>query len=353
MVVVEDHQQREPSMSEITTIGLDLAKNIFQVHGVDETGTAVVVKRLRRSQVSGFFASLPPCLIGMEACATAHHWARELTGLGHTVCLMPPQYVKAYVKRNKNDAADAAAICEAVKRPSMRFVPVKTIDQQSALLMHRARDLLIRQRTMLVNALRGHMAEFGLVEAQGLHKVAGLIAIVLDERDERIPDMARQALKMITGQISELQTRISALETQVLAWHRNNPVSQRLATIPGIGPIIATAIAATVADAGVFRSGREFAAWLGLVPRQSSTGGKARLGGISKRGDSYLRRLLVNSAHTVLLCSKAAKADPWIVSLRGRKPRLVVAVALANKTARTAWAVMSRQETYRRIAIAA
>jgi transposase len=340
-------------MSNITTIGLDLAKNVFQVHGVDETGTAVVVKRLRRSQVSGFFASLPPCLIGMEACATAHYWARELTELGHTVRLMPPQYVKAYVKRNKNDAADAAAICEAVRRPSMRFVPVKTVDQQSALLMHRARDLLIRQRTMLVNALRGHMAEFGLVEAQGLHKVVGLIAIVLDERDERIPILARQALKMITDQISELQTRISELERQVLAWHKDNPVSQRLATIPGIGPIIATAIAATVADAGVFRSGREFAAWLGLVPRQSSTGGKARLGGISKRGDSYLRRLLVNSAHTVLLCSKAAKADPWVVSLRGRKPRLVVAVALANKTARTAWAVMSRQETYRRVAVAA
>jgi transposase len=353
MVVVEDHQQREPSMSEITTIGLDLAKNIFQVHGVDETGTVVVVKRLRRNQVIGFFAGLPACLIGMEACATAHHWARELAAVGHAVRLMPPQYVKAYVKRNKNDAADAAAICEAVKRPSMRFVPVKTIEQQSALLMHRARDLLIRQRTMLVNALRGHMAEFGLVEAQGLHKVAGLIAIVTDERDGRLPDMARQALMMITDQISDLQTRISALETQVLAWHRDNPVSQRLATIPGIGPIIATAIAATVVDAGVFRSGREFAAWLGLVPRQSSTGGKARLGGISKRGDSYLRRLLVNSAHTVLLCSKAAKADPWIISLRGRKPRLVVAVALANKTARVAWAIMSRQDTYRRIAAAA
>jgi len=353
MVVVEDHQQREPSMSEITTIGLDLAKNVFQVHGVDETGTVVVVKQLRRGQVIGFFASLPQCLIGMEACATAHHWARELAALGHAVRLMPPQYVKAYVKRNKNDAADAAAICEAVKRPSMRFVPVKTIEQQSALLMHRARDLLIRQRTMLVNALRGHMAEFGLVEAQGLHKVAALITIVMDESDRRIPDMARQALKMITDQISDLQTRISALETQVLAWHKNNPVSQRLATIPGVGPIIATAIAATVADAGVFRSGREFAAWLGLVPRQNSTGGKARLGGISKRGNSYLRRLLVNSAHTVLLCSKAAKADPWIISLRGRKPRLVVAVALANKTARVAWAIMSRQDTYRRIAAAA
>ena len=340
-------------MEEITTIGLDLAKNVFQVHGVDETGVVAVVKRLRRSQVIGFFASLPPCLIGMEACATAHHWARELTKLGHAVRLMPPQYVKPYVKRNKNDAADAAAICEAVKRPSMRFVPVKTIEQQSALLMHRTRDLLIRQRTMLVNALRGHMAEFGLVEAQGLHKVAGLIAIVMDDSDKRIPVMARQALKMITGQINELQARISTLETQVLTWHKNNPVSQRLATIPGIGPIIATAIAATVADASVFRSGREFAAWLGLVPRQSSTGGKSRLGGISKRGDSYLRRLLVNSAHTVLLCSKMAKVDPWIVSLRGRKPRLVVAVALANKMARVTWAIMSRHDTYRRTAVAA
>jgi transposase len=353
MVVVKDHQQREPSMSEITTVGLDLAKNIFQVHGVDQTGTAIVIRRLRRSQVIAFFAGLPPCLVGMEACATAHHWARELTKLGHEVRLMPPQYVKAYVKRNKNDAADAATICEAVKRPSMRSVPAKTTEQQSALLMHRARDLLVRQRTMLVNALRGHLAEFGLVEAQGLHKVAGLIAIVMDDMDERIPQMARQALKVIAGQIDELQTRIAVLETQVLAWHKNNPVSWRLATIPGIGPIIATAIAATVADPSVFRSGREFAAWLGLVPRQSSTGGKARLGGISKRGDSYLRRLLVNGAISALLWSKMAKTDPWLVSLLGRKPRLVVAVALANKTARIAWAVMSRQDTYRHAAVAA
>jgi transposase len=353
MVIVKDHQQREPSMNKITTIGLDLAKNIFQVHGVDETGTAIIVKRLRRSQVIAFFAGLPPCLVGMEACATAHHWARELSELGYEVRLMPPQYVKAYVKRNKNDAADAAAICEAVKRPSMRFVPAKTIEQQSALLTHRARDLLVRQRKMLVNALRGHMAEFGLIEAQGLHKVAGLIAIAMDDMDERIPEMARQALKVIAGQINELQTRIAALETQVLAWHKNNPVSQRLATIPGIGPIIATAIAATVPDPSVFRSGREFAAWLGLVPRQNCTGGKVRLGGISKRGDSYLRRLLVNGAISVLLWSKMAKTDPWLVSLRGRKPRLVAAVALANKTARIAWAVMSRQTTYRHAAGAA
>jgi transposase len=313
----------------------------------------VVRKRLRRGQVLVFFARIPSCLVGLEACATAHHWARELIALGHEARLMPPNYVKAYVKRNKHDVADAEAICEAVRRPSMRFVPLKTVEQQSALMMHRARDLLIRQRTMLVNALRGHLAEFGLIEAQGLHKVVRLITIVMDEMDRRVPDTARQVLKVIVHQIEDIQTGITELETQLLAWHKNSPVSQRLVTIPGIGPIIATAIAATVADPSTFRSGREFAAWLGLVPRQNSTGGKARLGGISKRGDSYLRRLLVNSAHTVLLCSKAAKTDPWLTSLLGRKPRLVAAVALANKTARIAWAIMSRQDTYRHVAAAA
>jgi len=341
MVVVKDHQQREPSMGDIITIGLDLAKNVFQVHGVDEAGSVVVRKRLRRGQVLAFFAGIPPCLIGLEACATAHHWARELIALGHEARLMPPNYVKAYVKRNKHDVADAEAICEAVKRPSMRFVPLKTAEQQSVLMMHRARDLLIRQRTMLVNALRGHLAEFGLIEAQGLHKVARLITIVMDEMDGRVPDIARQVLKVIVSQIEDIRRGIAELETQVLAWHKNNPVSQRLATIP------------TVADPNTFRSGREFAAWLGLVPRQNSTGGKARLGGISKRGDSYLRRLLVNSAHTVLLCSKAAKTDPWLISLPRRKPRLVASVALANKTARVAWAIMSRRETYRHVAAAA
>jgi transposase len=340
-------------MGNITAIGLDLAKNVFQVHAVDEAGSVVMRKQLRRGQVLAFFAGIPSCLVGLEACATAHHWARELTALGHVPRLMPPTYVKAYVRRNKNDVADAEAICEAVRRPSMRFVPIKTTEQQSALMIHRARDLLIRQRTMLVNALRGHLAEFGLIEAQGLHKVAKLIAIVLDEKDRRISDIARQVLKMIVSQIEDTQTRIAGLERQILAWHKNNPVSQRLATIPGIGPIIATAIAATVSDPGTFCSGREFAAWLGLVPRQSSTGGKARLGGISKRGDCYLRCLLVNSAHTVLLCSKQAKTDPWLRSLLSRKPRLVAAVALANKTARVAWAIMSRQDTYRNAALAA
>src|SRR5258708_3293835 len=309
MVVVEDHQEWEPSMNEIRTIGLDLAKNVFQVHGADATGTTVLRKRLRRGQVLAFFASVPRCLIGMEACATAHYWARELRALGHEVRLMPPQYVKAYVKRNKNDAADAEAICEAVKRPSMHFVPVKTVEQQSALLMHRGRELLVRQRTMLANALRGHLAEYGLIAAQGLHKVAGLIAIVRDEQDARVPNMARQVLRVMAEQLGDLETRIAAIEAQIMAWHKSNPVSRRLVTIPSIGPIIATAIVATVADPSVFRSGREFAAWLGLVPRQNSTGGKARLGGISKRGDSYLKRFLVNRAHAVLLRSKAAQVD--------------------------------------------
>ena len=337
-------------MSEITTIGLDLAKNIFQVHGVDEAGEVVMRKRLRRDQVLTFFAGLPPCLVGMEACATAHYWARELRALGHEVRLMPPQYVKPYVKRNKNDVADAEAICEAVRRPSMRFVPVKSSEQQSALLMHRGRELLVRQRTMLANALRGHLAEFGLIAAQGLHKVAGLVAIVREEKDGRVPAMARQVLGAIAEQIDELETRITAIEAQIMAWHKSNPMSQRLATVPSIGPIIATAIAATVPDPGEFRSGREFAAWLGLVPRQHSTGGKARLAGISKRGDSYIRRLLVNGAHAVMLRSKAAKVDPWLIALRGRRPRLVVAVAFANKTARIAWAIMRKEETYRHAA---
>lgn len=234
----------------------------------------------------------------------------------------------------------------------MRFVPAKTVEQQSALLMHRGRELLVRQRTMLANALRGHLGEFGLIAAQGLHNVAGLIAIVRDDKDECVPDMARQVLRILADQIDALSRRIAAIEAQIMTWHKSNPTSQRLATIPSIGPIIATAIVATVADPNEFQSGREFAAWLGLVPRQNSTGGKARLGGISKRGDSYLRRILINGAHAVLLRSKAAKADPWLISLRARKHRLVVAVAVANKTARIAWAIMSKQDTYRHAAVA-
>ena len=343
----------EPSMGEVTTIGLDLAKHVFQVHGVDAEGATVLRKQVRRAQVLAFFSRLPPCLVGLEACATAHYWGRELRALGHEVRLMPAQYVKAYIKRNKHDAADAEAICEAVQRPTMRFVPVKTADQQAAVLLHRGRERLVRQRTGLVNALRGHLAEFGVIAPQGLRNVGDLIAIVRADGDTRLPDVARQVLQVLANQIEQIEAAISALERQLLAWHKSNPVSQRLASIPGIGPIIATAIATTVADPNVFRSGREFAAWLGLVPRQNSTGGKIRLGGITKRGNRYLRRLLINGASANLLRSKATKADPWVIGLRRRRPPLVVAVALANKTARIAWAVMLRQKEYQPRAVAA
>jgi transposase len=337
MVVGETHHQEEPSMSEVTTIGLDLAKHVFQVHGVDVRGATVLRKQLRRGQVVGFFATLPRCLVGLEACATAHYWARELQALGHEVRLMPAQYVKAYLKRNKNDAADAEAICEAVGRPSMRFVAIKTAEQQAALLLHRGRERLVRQRTALVNALRAHLAEFGVIAPHGLRNVAGLVAIIRDESDARLPDLARQVLQVLASQLEQLVAAVAAVEKQLAAWHRSNPVSQRLASIPGIGPIIATALAATVVEPIGFKSGREFAAWLGLVPRQHSTGGKARLGGISKRGNRYLRRLLINGASANLLRSRASNADPWIIGLRRRRPPLVVAVALANKTARMAW----------------
>jgi transposase len=312
-------------MGEITTIGVDLAKHVFQVHGVDAEGATVLRKQLRRGQVLAFFSKLPPCIVGLEACATAHYWARELGALGHEVRLMPAQYVKAYIKRNKNDAADAEAICEAVSRPTMRFVPTKTAEQQAALLLHRGRERLVRQRTALVNALRAHLAEFGVIAPQGLRNVGKLIGIVRTEEDSRLPHAARQVLKVLAVQIEQLEMAIADLEKQLMAWHKSNSVT----------------------------SGREFAAWLGLGPRQNSTGGKNRLGGISKRGNQYLRRLLINGASANLLRSKATNADPWVIGLRRRRPSLVVAVALANKTARIAWAVMHRQENYQRMAAAA
>lgn len=330
---------------ELTTIGLDLAKHVFQVHGVDEVGRVVVKRRLRRAQVVSYFASLRPCLVGMEACATAHFWARELQALGHEVRLMPPQYVKAYVKRGKNDAADAAAICEAVTRPSMRFVPVKTEEQQSALLMHRARELLIRQRTQLINAVRGHLAEFGLVVARGPWNVPQLLASM--DEDQRVPGATRQVIQLLAAQLDDVGRRIAEVDARIVAWHKTNPISRRLATIPGIGPLTASAIAATVPDPDVFRGGREFAAWLGLVPRQKSTGGKPRLGRISRLGDKYIRQLLIVGAQTVLLRSKAARADAWIQGLLARRPRLVVAIALANKMARIVWALMAKGQSYR------
>ena len=333
---------------QITTIGLDLAKHVFQVHGIDAEGKVALRRRLRRAEVIAFFSSLPPCLVGMEACSTAHHWARELIALGHDVRLMPPTYVKPYVKRGKSDAADSEAICEAVTRPTMRFVPVKSAEQQSVLVLHRTRDLLIRQRTMLANSMRAHCAEFGIVVAQGMAKLAELLARIADEGDIRIPPLARGCMLVLARQLQDLQLKIGEVERALHGWHRSNETSRRLETIPGIGPITASALAVTITDPPLFRSGRHLAAWLGLVPRQNSSGGKERLGGISKQGDRYIRRLLISGAHAVLQYAKRGRAgSAWVTGLLQRRPFKLVAVALANKTARIAWAVLARGGTYR------
>jgi transposase len=336
-------------MEKITTIGVDLAKNVFQVHAIDAAGAVVVGKAVRRSAFLALMGRFAPSLIGLEACASSHHWARELTRLGHEVRLIPPAYVKAYVRRQKNDAADAAAICEAVSRPSMRFVPVKTIDQQAVLMLHRARALLVGQRTALICALRSHMAELGVVAPTGPRNIAPLLAILADPSDGRLPALARLALEPLSRQIGELQGEIERLDLRLLDWHRASEVSRRLATIPGIGPLSATAIAASITDPSMFRSGREFAAFLGLVPRQSSTGGKERLGRISKMGDRYLRTLLVVGATAVLRHAKTggSSSKTWAEALLAKKPFKLVAVALANKNARIAWAVMARGEVFR------
>lgn len=334
-------------MGEITTIGIDVAKYVFQLHGVDAEGEVVLRRRLRRGQVATFFAALRPCLVGMEACGTAHFWAREIAAFGHDVRLMPPGYVKPYVKRNKHDIADAEAICEAVCRPSMRFVAVKTPEQQAALVAHSVRDLLVRQRTTLVNALRGHLAEFGIVAPRGIQKVEELIAVIGDESDGRVPASARRALRALAAEFAALELRIAAIEADIVARTRADPVALRLATIPGIGPIIASRITATVPDPSIFRSGRDFAAWIGLVPQQNSTGGKVRLGGISKRGNAALRRLFVGGAMAAMFRTKAMQNDAWLCQLRARKPVKVAAVALANKIARIAWAVMHHSQDWR------
>ena len=333
----------------ITTVGLDLAKSVFQVHCIDSAGAVILRKKLRRSEVLGFFRSLGPCRVGMEACATAHFWAREIGALGHDVRMMPPSYVKAYLRRQKNDAADAEAICEAVTRPSMRFVPVKSAERQSVLVLHRSRELLVRQRTMLVNAIRGHCAEFGLIAPLGVRSVPELIERVRAADPIMLPEITRLTLTMLADQLDALAAQVHALERRLLAWHRQDRASQRLATIPGVGIITATALAATVCDPSLFRSGREFAAFLGLVPRQNSSGGKDRLGRISKMGDGYLRKLLVVGATSVVRRAKSdtLAAGPWVQSLLERKPTRVVTVAMANKTARIAWAVLARGDVYR------
>lgn len=337
---------------QISVVGLDIAKQVFQVHAADVDGRPVAQLKLRRAQVLDYFRALPPCLVGMEACATAHHWARELSALGHAVRLMPPAYVKPYVKRNKTDAADAEAIAEAVTRPTMRFVPVKSAEQQAALMLHRVRELLVRQRTMLATAIRAHLAEFGIIAPQGIHRVEMLTKEV---NDPAVPPLTRDALMLLVDELASVWQRIDGLEVRLVALHRADEVSRRLASIPGVGPITAMAIANTVPDPSMFRSGREFAAWLGLTPKSHSSGGKDRLGRISKRGDRYIRHLLYIGAGNAIRFAKARAetGEAWIRGLQERRPPKVVIIALANKMARIAWALMSRGQSFRSPAVVA
>ena len=335
------------SLENIAVVGLDLAKNVFQVHAVDNTGCVVARRQLRRNQLLQFFEQIPRCLVGMEACSTSHFWARELGKLGFEVKLMPPVYVKPYVKRGKNDAADAEAICEAVTRPTMRFVPIKSCERQALLMQHKTRDLLVRHRTALINALRGHLAEFGIIAPQGAMGVKTALEALHAARDE-LPAPAVQALEHIRNQLQELSQKIAELDRIIIAWCRSDAAARRLMTIPGVGSLTAAAIVASVGDAAEFRSARQFAAWLGLTPRQNSSGGKERLGRISKQGDRTIRRLLVVGATAVVRRARLdASSFPWIARLLDRRPARLVSVAIANKTARIAWAILRREEVYR------
>src|ERR1017187_9444471 len=343
-------------MQTITSIGLDIAKSVFQVHGIDAEDRVIIRRQLKRRYVLAFFAKLPPCLIGIEACASSHHWSRELQSIGHTVRLMPPAYVKPYVKRQKNDAADAEAICEAVTRVNMRFVATKTPEQQSCLMLHRTRHLFIRQQTSVINVIRAHLAELGIVAPVGRKGVEELLDVIADRSDKRVPEIARTCLIALGAQLRSLKAQILEFDRIIMAWHRSNETSRRLDAIPGVGPMLATTLVASVADPKVFRSGRNFSAWIGLVPKQHSSGGKDRLGSISKQGDRYLRSLFMAGALAVIRYAKinGIKHRPWLTALLARRPVKVAAIALANKIARMVWAMMARGERYKEpVALAA
>jgi transposase len=336
-------------MEAITTIGLDIAKSVFQVHGVDAAGNVIVRRQLKRRNVLAFFQKVPPCLVGIEACATSHHWSREIAALGHIVRLMPPAYVKPYVKRQKNDAADAEAICEAVTRANMRFVETKTPEQQACLMLHRTRHLFIKQRTGVINAIRAHLAEFGIVARVGRKGVEELLGVAADPGAGCVPEVARECIAALGAQLGMLKAQILELDRRIMAWHRSNETSKRLDQIPGVGPALATALVASVPDPKAFRSGRHFSAWIGLVPRQHSSGGKDRLGRISKQGDRYLRGLFTAGALAVIRYAKIYGTGhrPWLAALLARRPTKVAAIALANKLARMAWAMMAKGERYK------
>jgi transposase len=332
----------------ITTIGLDLAKNVFQIHGVDEHGKKVLNKPLKREQLAAFFVQLPPCLIGMEACGSAHHWARKLSAYGHTVRLMAPQFVKPYVKGNKNDAADAEAICEAVARPNMRFVAIKSVEQQAVLSLHRVRQGFVKARTAQANQIRGLLAEFGLIIPQGIASIARRVPELIEDAGNELSGSMRLLIQRLVVHLQELDRQVSELELQIKAWHRASQTSRRLEQIPGIGPITASALLASVGDAKNFANGRQLAAWLGLVPKQHSSGGKATLLGISKRGDSYLRTLLIHGARSVIIAAqKKASVSGWLNALLLRRNPNVAAVALANKNARIVWALLAHEREFR------
>ena len=333
----------------ITSVGIDLAKNVFQLHAVDERGKTVLRRRLRRDQMAAFFANLPPCLIGMEACGSAHYWARTLQSFGHTARLMSPQFVKPYVKSNKNDVADAEAICEAVARPNMRFVPVKSVEQQTVLSLHRVRQGFVKARTAQANQIRSLLGEFGLIMPAGISHVAKRVPDLLEDTSNPLPGSLRQLITRLTEHLKDLDQLVDEFETQIKAWHRSSELSMKLEKIPGIGPLGASALVASIADATSFDNGRQLSAWLGLVPRQHSSGGKPTLLGISKRGDVYRRTLLIHGARSAILAAqrKAVNTNVWLAGLLDRRHPNVAAVALANKNVRTVWALLAHGRQFR------